>query len=416
MAAPESPLAGRAYLRLVLLGALIGIPAALVAVIFLTAVHQLEDLLWADSPAWYLVLGLPFAGACIVLAARRLLPGDGGHSPLQGLGGGPVPIAYAPGIALAALGTLSFGAVLGPEAPLIALGSVVGVAATHLLRLGEKETAMLGNAGSFSAISALFGGPLVAAVLMVEGGIGMGKALLPAILPGFVAAAFGYLLFIGFGDWGGLEASTLAVPDLPPYDGLHLGELAIAVAVGVLTALAVAFVRRLGAGIDGPVQKRYGMPVVLLGGGLVVGLLALVADGLGADPQTTLFSGQSAIPDLIAESSAGALAVVLVAKALAYGVCLGCGFRGGPVFPAIFLGVGIATFAVIAVDMSPTLAVAVGAGAGMAAGTGLMVTSVLLAGLLAGRPGLDAVPVAVIAVAAAWLTAEALKRRGEPEA
>ena len=38
---------------------------------------------------------------------------------------------------------------------------------------------MLATAGSFSAISALFGGPLVAGMLMVEGGLGMGPALLP---------------------------------------------------------------------------------------------------------------------------------------------------------------------------------------------------------------------------------------------
>ena len=41
----------------------------------------------------------------------------------------PTALAAGPGVALAALGTLSFGLVLGPEAPLIALGSVVGVAA-----------------------------------------------------------------------------------------------------------------------------------------------------------------------------------------------------------------------------------------------------------------------------------------------
>jgi hypothetical protein len=35
-----------------------------------------------------------------------------------------------PGIALAAVGTPAFGAVLGPEAPLIALGAVVGSVVT----------------------------------------------------------------------------------------------------------------------------------------------------------------------------------------------------------------------------------------------------------------------------------------------
>ena len=48
--------------------------------------------------------------------------------------------------------------------------------------------------------------------------------------------------------------------------------------------------------------------------------------------------------------------------------------------------------------MSPTVAVAIGAAAGMAAGTRLLFASVLFAGLLVGRPGLDAIPAAVLAV------------------
>ena len=188
------------------LGAAIGIPAALLAAGFLGVVHELEHWLWGDSPAWYLILGLPVAGALIVLVTRRWLPGDGGHDPREGLSMKPTPLSHAPGIALAALGSLSFGAVLGPEAPVIALGSVVGVAATRLVRVGERETAVLSTAGSFSAMSALFGGPIVAGMLLVEGGLAMGKALLPVLLPGLVAAAIGYTVFVGLGDWGGLDA------------------------------------------------------------------------------------------------------------------------------------------------------------------------------------------------------------------
>src|SRR4051812_40195103 len=118
---------GKAYLRLVALGAVIGIPAALVGAGFLGLVHQLEDWLWKVLPGEpghepaYLVLGLPVAGAVLVVLARRFLPGDGGHRPLLGLAGGATPVSYAPGVALAAIGTLAFGAVLGPEAPVIAL-------------------------------------------------------------------------------------------------------------------------------------------------------------------------------------------------------------------------------------------------------------------------------------------------------
>src|SRR5439155_12841196 len=172
----------------------------------------------------------------IVLLARRFLPGDGGHPPLEGIGGGPVPLANGPGIALAAIGTLAFGAVLGPEAPLIALGAIVGSAFTLFARVDQKGGAVLGTAGSFAAISALFGGPIVGGMMMVEGGLAMGTALLPVLLPGFVAAAIGYVLFIGLGDWGGLAAQSLAVPALPPYHGTHVADLIVAVVVGVATA------------------------------------------------------------------------------------------------------------------------------------------------------------------------------------
>ena len=415
------PPSGRAYLRLVLLGALIGIPAALLAALFLAFVHELEHLLWedlpeelgADSPPWYLVVGLPVAGAALVVAARSLLPGDGGHRPLEGLGGAPTPVEYAPGIALAATGTLAFGAVLGPEAPLIALGSVVGVAVTRTAKLGPQENAVLSTAGSFSAISALFGGPIVAGLLLLESGLGIGAALLPALLPGLVAAAVGYLLFVGLGDWGGLDAVALQVPGLPVYEGTHLLDLVVAVVVGVLTALLVLAIRRAAARLEG-LGPRWGMPALLLGGALAVGVLAQLADVLGGNSQDVLFSGQASVPAVVAEDSAGVLLVVLAAKAMAYAICLGCGFRGGPVFPAIVLGIGLATFAVIAFDVSPTLAVAVGAGAGTAAGTGLLISPLLFAALLVGTDGLDAIPAAVLAVAAAWLTARALTRSPEP--
>ena len=418
------PASGTAYLRLVLLGALIGIPAALVAALFLAFVHELEHWLWEELPAelgrrappWYLVVGLPVVGAALVVAARALLPGDGGHSPLEGLGGAPTPVEYAPGIALAATGTLAFGAVLGPEAPLIALGSVVGVAVTRMSRLGPRENAVLGTAGSFSAISALFGGPIVAGMMLLEAGVGMGAALLPTLLPGLVAAAVGYLLFVGLGDWGGLDTTALAVPGLPAYEGTHLLDLAVAVAVGVATALLLFAVRRAAARLEGDGRRRWGMPALLLGGALAVGLLALLGDALGGDPRNVLFSGQASIPAIVAEGSAGLLLVVLAAKALAYAISLGCGFRGGPVFPAIFLGIALAMFAVIAFDVSPTLAVAVGAGAGMTAGTGLLFTSLLFAALLVGRDGLDAVPATVLAIAAAWLTTRALSEDEAGEA
>jgi H+/Cl- antiporter ClcA len=153
------------------------------------------------------------------------------------------------------------------------------------------------------------------------------------------------------------------------------------------------------------------MPALLLAGGAATGILAAAADALGGDAQDVLFSGQTALPHIVAESSAGVVLVVLAAKALGYAVCLGCGFRGGPVFPAVFVGVAIAMLPVIAFDVSPTWAVAAGCAAGMAAGTRLLFAPILLGALLVGHTGLDAIPAAVLASAAAWLTVTALDRR-----
>lgn len=415
----EAALGGRAYLRLIGLGALIGIPAALVAAVFLAFVHLVEDWLWEDlpealgasSPPWYLVLCLPVIGALIVVAARSLLPGDGGHAPLGGLSAKPTPWSYGPGVALAALGTLAFGSVLGPEAPLIALGSVVGSALTMFVKLDQKSTAVLETAGSFSAVSALFGGPLVAGMLLVEAGVGMGSVLIPMLLPGLVAAAVGYLLFVGLGGWGGLDTATLTIPGLPAYDGTHILDLGIAIGVGVATALVVAVVRRIGTLVDGLKAGRLGMPGLLVAGGFTVGLLALVARWLGADSQDVLFSGQTSIPNLVAEPSLAVVLVLLAAKGLGYAVSLGAGFRGGPVFPAIFLGVAISSVAEVVFDVSPTLAVAVGTAAGMAAMTRLLFASLMFATLLVGSNGFDTIPAAVLAAAAAWIVTTGIERR-----
>lgn len=419
-AAPQTTAA--TYLRLVALGALIGIPAALVAALFLALVHDMEHWLWHDlpdalghsSPPWYLVIGLPALGGLVVAVVRLVLPGDGGHRPLDGLKMGATPLSHGPGIALAGLGTLAFGAVLGPEAPLIALGSVVGMFGTLFFRADPQEENVLATAGSFSAISALFGGPLVGGMLMVEGGLAMGTALLPVILPGFVAAAVGYLVFIGFGSWGGLHAQSLVVPDLPPYQGMHLGDLTVAVSVGILGAFVVVVARRFGGALDGRGHSRKSMPLLLVLGGLAVGLLAQTADWLGANSQDVLFSGQASVPGLVTSDSTKIVLVLLAAKAIAYAVSMGCGFRGGPVFPAIFLGIALATFASVWFDASPTLAVAVGAAAGTAAVTRLLVTASLFATLLVGTAGIDAVPAAVIAASAAWLTMQAFDRRSAP--
>ena len=408
-------------LRLVLLGAAIGIPAALAAIAFFTVVHYLEQLIWhalptalgEASPPWYLVVFLPVVGAAIVAIARLTLPGDGGRSPLAGMSHGATPVRYVPGIVVAALGTLGFGLVLGPEAPVMAVGSAVGLGITSIVRSDAREQGILSMAGIFSAISTLFGGPLVAGVMLTEGGISLGAVLIPVLLPGFVAAAVGYLVFLGVGPYTGAPAPGLQVPDLPAYVGTSVPDLIIAIVVGVVTAALIVAIngaaKRVAALQDGRQGDRgVGLVAALLLGGLAVGALAQLATVFGVAPDDVLFSGQASIPALVSESSLIALVVLVIAKAAAYVVSLATGFRGGPIFPAVFLGVNVAAFAVELFGTSPTFAIAIGCAAGMAAQTRLVVTSMLFAALLVGSGGFDAIAGAVFATVASWLTVQAL--------
>ena len=416
-------------LGLVLFGAAIGIPAALAAIAFFTAVHYLERLLWHDlpsalgeaAPPWYLVVLLPVVGAAIVAAARLALPGDGGRSPLAGMAHGPTPVRFVPGVVLAALGTLGFGLVLGPEAPVMAVGSAVGLMMISIRRMDTRDEGVLSMAGMFSAISTLFGGPLVAGVMLTEGGLAFGSALIPALVPGFVAAAVGYLVFLGVGPYTGAPAPGLQVPDLPPYIGTSVVDLVLAVVVGIATAVTIVAINRLAKRLaamleHGLPDRRVGIVVPLLAGGLAVGSIAQLATVVGVAPEDVLFSGQASIPAVVSEPSLIGLVVLLIAKAIGYVVSLASGFRGGPIFPAVFLGVGIAAFAVQLFGLSPTAAIAVGCAAGMAAQTRLVVTSMLFAALLVGSPGFDAIAAAVFATVSSYLTIQALDPPPSPAA
>ena len=103
------------------------------------------DLGFSGEPALWPLLPLTVAGLLVGLTIRYL-PGTGGHKPAEGFkAGGPVLPIELPGIAVASFATLSLGVVLGPEAPLIAIGSGLGVLAVHLLKRDAPETAVDGD-------------------------------------------------------------------------------------------------------------------------------------------------------------------------------------------------------------------------------------------------------------------------------
>jgi H+/Cl- antiporter ClcA len=130
-----------------------------------------------------------------------------------------------------------------------------------------------------------------------------------------------------------------------------------------------------------------------------------------------LFSGQDALPGLVADAadySLGVLIMLIACKALAYGVSLSA-FRGGPVFPSMFIGaaIGIAASGLPGVDLAP--AIGMGIGAMCTAMLRLPLTSTLLAVLLLGADGLPTTPEIIVAVVVAFVVTNVLPAPGPKE-
>ena len=142
----------RAYVRTLVFAALLGVPVAFAAVLFQTAIHDVIHLVWDvipdefgwSEPSWWYVVLVPGLAGLLVAAAVRL-PGHGGHSPLEGLGADPIPPISLASILPAALASLGLGLVLGPEAPLIALGLGLGALAVRLIRMEGTGAQLLAS-------------------------------------------------------------------------------------------------------------------------------------------------------------------------------------------------------------------------------------------------------------------------------
>src|SRR4249920_155537 len=287
--APETPdpaqqLRSRSYVAMLVLGALLGVPVAAVAYFYLKEVSVAQhwvfttlpgELGFTSEPTWWPLLPLTVSGLLVGLTLRYL-PGTGGHKPAEGFkaGGSVLPIEL-PGIALASFATLSLGVVLGPEAPLIAIGSGLGVLTVWLVKRDAPATAIavIGAAGSFAAISTLLGSPIVGAFLLMEAA-GIGGAILGVVLvPGLLAAGIGSLIFVGLDSWTGFGTLSLAIPEIPGAGSPRGAEFLWAIGIGVAAAIVGTAIRRLAMAMQPIVERRIVLltPVV----GLVVGGLAI---------------------------------------------------------------------------------------------------------------------------------------------
>ncbi len=426
---PMTLLRSRSYVVILVVAGFVGAPIALVSYWFLQLTAHLQGWLFDDlpkamglgSPTWWPIPVLVVGGLLVALTIRYL-PGSGGESPAEGFhagAGAPEPVAIV-GIALAALVTLGCGAVLGPEAPLIAIGGGLAAWAVRLLKRDapSQAVALIGAAGSFAAISTLLGSPLPAAFLLMEIA-GIGGAMTSLVLvPGLLAAGIGSLVFVGLDSLTGLGTTSLTIPGLPAVGSPTVSEFGWALVIGVAAAFFGTGIRRLGKTLRPRVERRLLLATPAVG--LVVAVLAILyGEVTGRSTADVLFSGQDALPSLITQSSeytVGALLLLLLCKGLAYGACLGS-FRGGPIFPAMFLGAAGG----LALSHLPGLQTVTGAAMGIGAMCvvmlGFPLVSVLLPTLLLLSDGLDVMPLVIVAVVVAyvgraWLSGASLTTRG----
>lgn len=371
----------------------VGIAAGAGASGFVVVLHSLTHWLWhvlpgwlgyAEAP-WWMVLLMPVIGGLLTFAAFRL-PGHGGHSPLDSfaLNIGPREVGST---LLAALASLAFGAVLGPEAPLMAVGTTLGALALRKNQPAVRQVMMI--VGAMAAMGALFGNPLITSILLLEVALAAGAALATPmiLLPSLVGLASGYLLQVGLANWPGLGEAQLSLPGLTAYPNVRLVDLAVAVPLAIVVSV-VSVAARLGALQVGKLAQRSPL-ATLAGAGVITGLCGLaVMLVTGRSPDLVLFAGQSAMVEYLGLSSLATAATVLVAKFVAYTVCLGGGFRGGPIFPAIALGTILAAMASPLIGAGPSTALAAAAIAAATAATmRFPFTAVLLGVLLTASAG-----------------------------
>jgi len=303
----------------------------------------------SDSAVW--IIGVLTATGLLIGLVVRYVPGHAGPDPATlELVADPLPLRVLPGLALALVLMLAGGVSLGPENPIIGInvGLAVALGMRFLPKVNAPVWLMMAVAGT---IGAMFGTPVAAALLFSE--LDPGDRRIPLwdrLFPPLVAATAGSLTMMQLED---LDLSV-AVPTYT-YGGLE--DLGFAVVISVAAALLGLVAVYLFVPMH-RLFRRIGHPVLMLTtGGLILGLLG----ALGGE--VTLFKGltqMQELPGLAATTTALGFLAMAGIKLLALLVAATSGFRGGRIFPALFVGVALG-FAISAVWDGVPLGLAVGA-------------------------------------------------------
>lgn len=285
--------------------------------------------------------------------------------------------------ALASAISIGSGAAVGREGPIIQIGSALGSAFSQFIGLSTRQKITLLSAGAGAGIAATFNTPLGGVLFALEILLPevSNRTFLPVVVATGAATTIGRIL-IG-------PDPAFAVPDVqfPMVASFNLQEAVAFVLLGLLCGVAAwSFIRLLVFMEDGfpklfgdeYVQNIVGMAVIGL---MMVGLTRAFGrsyiDGVG----------YSVIQDILDHkmTAAGLLALLFALKLVATTVSLGCGASGGIFSPSLYLGATLgAAFAAGSSSilphsgLTPSSAAIVGMAAMVGAGTGGVMTAIVM--------------------------------------
>ncbi|RFQ66909.1 ion channel protein [Escherichia coli] len=329
----------RTMLLLSLPAVAIGIASSLILIVVMKIASVLQNLLWQrlpgtlgiaqDSPFW--IIGVLTLTGIAVGLVTRFSQGHAGPAPAcEPLIGAPVPPSALPGLIVALILGLAGGVSLGPEHPIMTVNIALAVAigARLLPRVNRMEWTILASAGT---IGALFGTPVAAALIFSQTLNGSSEVpLWDRLFAPLMAAAAGAL------TTGLFFHPHFSLP-IAHYGQMEMTDIlsgaivaAIAIAAGMV---AVWCLPRLHA-----MMNQMKNPVLVLGiGGFILGILGVIGGPV------SLFKGLDEMQQMVANQafSTSDYFLLAVIKLAALVVAAASGFRGGRIFPAVFVGVAL---------------------------------------------------------------------------
>jgi H+/Cl- antiporter ClcA len=333
----------RALGILALISLVIGAANGLVFLGFEWVINHGTDWIWndlvdSDDERWRviplaIVLSVVFSLLLrFVGEARWVQPHLDPLGAAEGSEDAPAPTLRALAAILAVgIGSLLAGASLGPEAPLVAFAA--GLGAWIAARAAPGPAGRLFVLASAGALLVAFFGSLVSLAIPLALLVQRTKRVpLPAVIGVVIAglAAWGMLWLIRGNDhgFGGIPEATVHARDYLAAFVLGL----VAVAIGLMLRYLVVRLAEATVRVD----RSAAWWLSAAAFGAVLGVLYLIGG------QTVQFSGSGGSTMLIARADdygAWALAGIALVKLLVTAWSLSSGYRGGLVFPSVFVGV-----------------------------------------------------------------------------